>query len=164
MLVGFKWGVIVGVAAYLVEFVLALLYAAMTGSGPATLTDRPTLLIPVCLGYFALLFACSAAGFYAGRETGRAGLGALAGGVVWFVQYILGRIYTPAASSHATSTPTHSALGPVAAVLAALVAPLLFLALTACMGWLGGRPGAQQYARRHKASGEHSDVIGPPSA
>ncbi len=167
MLVGFKWGVIVGVAAYLVEVVLALLYVAMTGSGTATLTDRPTLLIPVCLGYFALLFACSAAGFYAGRETGRAGLGALAGGVVWFVQYILGRIYTPTASSaasRATTTPTHSTLGPVAAVLAALVAPLLFLALTACMGWLGGRPGAQQYARRHKASGERSDVIGPPTA
>src|SRR5260221_12320 len=104
MLVGFKWGVIVGVAAYLVEVVLALLYVAMTGSGTATLTDRPTLLIPVCLGYFALLFACSAAGFYAGRETGRAGLGALAGGGVWFVQYTLGRVYNPHACSAATAS------------------------------------------------------------
>src|SRR5260221_13972194 len=45
MVVGFKWGVIVGGAAYLFEVVLPLLYDARPRSGTATLTDPPPLLI-----------------------------------------------------------------------------------------------------------------------
>jgi tryptophan-rich sensory protein len=146
MLAGLKWGAIVGVAVYVVALAFDVLAIWLTGSGPATINDRPALLIPVCGVIFAILFACSAAGFYVARETGVVGHAAFAGVVVLVVQYVLGQIYSPVARNPATHAPV-TAVG----VIATLIAGLLVIGIAACMGWLGGRPGAQQHARRHSA-------------
>jgi hypothetical protein len=146
--VGVKWGAIVGVIVYVALLALALLLNALTGTGSPSIAERPVLLIPICLGYFALLFACSAAGFYTGRETGNAALGALAGVVTAIVQYVLGLVYTPSSGHTTTSTTALSGAGQV---LVTLISALLVAGIAASMGWLGGRPGAQQFARRHKA-------------
>ncbi len=154
MIAGAKWGAIVGALVYIVllgvNSVGNLLFAGMSGS----VMEHPTLLIPVCLSFFLLLFAFSTAGFYAGRETGKASLGAIAGMVTLIVQYLLSLIYNPAGGGTSAAAPAsgHSTLSLGAQLLAAAVAPLLFLGVAASMGWLGGRPGAQQYARRHQAA------------
>ena len=160
MLVALKWGAIVGVLLYAAGFVVNLVTNTLVASsGSTSVTEHPVLLLPICLGLFVLLFALSAAGFYTGRETGRAPLGALAGVVTFVVQYALGLVadlFTGVKPQIAGSQPGLS-LG--AQILAALVAPLLFLGLAASMGWLGGRPGAQQYARRMQAAQEAAQPV-----
>ena len=107
------------------------------------------MLIPICGVIFALLFACSAAGYYTTRETGVVGHGVFAGVVVYAVQFALSKIYTPVAQSARTTTPV-TAPG----VIASVIAGLLVVSIAACMGWLGARPAAQQYSRRHAAPDE----------
>jgi len=161
----FKWGAIVGAAMYVLGVGLALLENALTAHQSADVITHPVQLIPICLLYFALLFAFSAAGFYTGRDTGRAGLGAVAGMVTLVVQYVLGRLYTPSVSSAATSAPaTRHNANPGLSLLAAVVAPLLFLGVAASLGWLGGRPGAQRHLRRLTDSGDVKVVEHRPPA
>lgn len=146
MLAGLKWGAIVGAAVYVVSLALDVLARALTGSGSSALNEHPVLLIPVCGVIFALLFASSAAGFYTTRETGVAGHGVFAGVVVYAVQFALSKVYTPVAQSTTTPAPATAA-----SVTVTIIAGLLVVGIAACMGWLGARPGAQQYARRHAA-------------
>ncbi|GAC1453479.1 MAG: hypothetical protein PVSMB4_14200 [Ktedonobacterales bacterium] len=154
-----KWGAIVGVVVYVAELLLTVVYTALAAGGTGSVTDRPVLLVPICLQYFALLFAFSAAGFYTGRETGRAGLGALAGVVALVVQFVFGQIYAAVTAAHPAAPSAQAGLNPAALVLAQIVAAILVLGLAASMGWLGGRPGAQQYARRARpADGTPSDT------
>lgn len=153
MIAGLKWGALVGVAVYIVEIVLALFENALSGKAPLDLTTHPIEVIPICLLYFGLLFSFSAAGFYTGRETGRARLGAVAAIVTLVVQYLLGLLYTPASTSGHTTTTTQPAGNPISAFLAAIVALLLYIGIAALLGWLGGRPGAQRYARHLNAQG-----------
>jgi hypothetical protein len=153
MLAGLKWGAIVGVAVYVVSLALDVLARALTGNGSGALNEHPVLLIPVCGVIFALLFACSAAGFYTTRETGAVGHGVFAGVVVYAVQYVLSKIYTPVAQAAAKPAPVTGA-----GIIVAVIAGLLVVSIAACMGWLGARPGAQQYARRHATPDE-----APPS-
>ena len=151
MFAGVKWGAIVGVAVYLAllaSYALSNLLLAQTGQG-ASVTEHPILLVPLCLSLFLSIFAFSAAGFYTGRETGIAGLGAIAGMVTLIVQYVLGLMGNALLGAGATATA--SAAQPqqnsVAQLLASLVAALLTLGLAASIGWLGGRPGAARYGR-----------------
>ncbi len=153
VIAGLKWGAIVGVAVYIVEVVLALFENALSGKAPLDLTTHPIEALPICLSFFVLLFAFSAAGFYTGRETGQARLGAVAGVVTLVVQYLLGLLYTPASTSGNTTTTTQPAGNPISAFLAAIVALLLFVGVAALLGWLGGRPGAQRHAQRLNAQG-----------
>jgi hypothetical protein len=152
MVAGVKWGAIVGVAVYLALLgsnALLNVLLAQTGSG-ASVTEHPILLVPLCLSLFLLIFAFSAAGFYTGRETGMAGLGALAGVVTLVVQYVLGLIGSALAGINASSAPAaaQQSGNPIAQVLASIMAAVLVLGLAASIGWLGGRPGAARSPRR----------------
>ena len=70
-----KWGVLVGVGIYVLDrLALTWLATALFGPGVPSL-DNPALFSSLCLGIFALLFAFSAAGYFAGRETARPGMG-----------------------------------------------------------------------------------------
>jgi hypothetical protein len=149
MLAGLKWGAITGVAVYVVSLAFDVLARALTGKGSGALNEHPVLLIPICGVIFALLFACSAAGYYTTRETGVVGHGVFAGVVVYAVQFALSKIYTPVAQSASTTTPVTAA-----GVIASVIAGLLVVSIAACMGWLGARPAAQQYSRRHAAPDE----------
>jgi hypothetical protein len=143
MLVGLKWGAIIGATVYVVALAFDFLAIWLTGNGSAAINERPVLLVPICGVIFAILFACSAAGFYAARETGMVSHAVFAGIVVLIVQDVLGQIYTPAAHAAASRSSAIS--------VATVITGLLVVGIAACMGWLGGRPGAQQYARRHPA-------------
>jgi|GEM_PF-980724 uncharacterized protein with beta-barrel porin domain len=153
MLSAAKWGALVGVCSYLVLIVgLTLLNAALFGNSPADL-DHPGALTFVCLGIFGLLFAFSAAGYFTGRETLRAGLGALSAVIAFAVYYLLSLIYTPdrSAASTASTTTTPAGAHPLPAVfqaLAAIVAGLIVAGFAALMGWLGARPAVQQARKR----------------
>ncbi len=146
MLAGLKWGAMVGVAVYVVSLMFDFLAQALTGNGTSALNEHPVLLIPVCGVIFALLFACSAAGFYATRETGVIWHGIFAAGVTYAMQFALSKVYTPVAQPAATPASTTAPN-----LIATVVAGVLVLGIAASMGWLGARPGARQYARRHPA-------------
>lgn len=154
MIAGAKWGAIVGALVYIVLLGVTLASNALFAGLSGSVTEHPTLLIPICLSFFLLLFAFSAAGFYAGRETGKSSLGAVAAMMTLIVQYLLSLLYNPASggTSAPAATGGHSTLNLGARLLAAAVAPLLFMGVAASMGWLGGRPGAQQHARRLRAA------------
>lgn len=157
-----KWGVLVGLAMYLVATVgLTLLAMAVFPKQPADL-DHPGVFTLSCLGIFGLLFACSAAGYFTGRATLRDGRGAIAGMVALAVYYVLGLIYTPgskpgAALSAAAPAGKSAAESAFAQVVATLSSALIVFGIAALMGWLGGRPGAAQARKRAgiaKAKGE----------
>jgi putative flippase GtrA len=143
-----KWGAIVGVSSYLVLIVgLTLLNSALFGSSPADL-DHPGTLTLVCLGIFGICFAFSAAGYFTGRETRKAGLGAISAVIALIVYYVLSTLYTPGRTATGGSSGTSDKLPMVAQVLSAVVAGLVVMLLAAGMGWLGARPAVQQAERR----------------
>jgi hypothetical protein len=150
MLAGLKWGAITGVAVYVVSLAFDVLARALAGRGSGAINEHPVLLIPICGVIFALLFACSAAGYYTTRETGVVGHGVFAGVVVYATQFVLSKLYTPVAQAATTTTTPVT----TASVIAQVIAGLLVVGIAACMGWLGARPVAQQYARRHAAPDE----------
>ena len=137
-----KWGAIVGAAVYLAGIALGMFNQSLLAAGTSDATQRPVLLIPICLGFFVLLFACSAAGFYAGRETGQAGMGAVAGIVVYLVSNLLTIAYLPGRGFGGSLAGARDATS----IIYGTVGLLLDLGLAACMGWLGGRPGARRSA------------------
>ena len=156
------WGGVTGLGAYLIlRLGLALLTVLLFGSGSADL-DHPGIFASSCLGIFALLFTFSAAGYFAGRDSLRAGMGALAGVISVAVYAALSALYTPqAGGSGGAAAPTTQALPAAAQAASALVAAALVFGIAALMGWLGGRPGAQNGRRRlaaaHKMTApEHS--------
>lgn len=144
-----KWGVLTGVGAYVVaQLILTLGATLIFGDGAADLT-HPGLLLSGCLGIFFILFAFSAAGYFTGRDTLKAGMGAV-GGIVAFVVYaLLSGIYTPQTVAVAPAAGTHAQPpNPVAAGGAFLASMVVVLGIAALMGWLGGRPGATNARRR----------------
>lgn len=135
-----KWGVLVGLATYaLVGIALTAIGLAVFGTGQADLNSNPGKLTLGCFGIFLLLFAFSAAGYFAGRESAVAGNGALAGAIACALYVALFAIYVPGS---APFSGTGTGTGGVAAVVAAVIALALYIAAGALMGWLGGRPGA----------------------
>ncbi len=118
-----KWGALIGVGAYVIARVaLTLLATALFGPGAPSL-ENPALFSSLCLGIFLLLFAFSAAGFFAGRETGRAGMGAVAGMAAFVVYAALSQIYSPSSlpAGAATTAPTSVATAtPLAATATAI--------------------------------------------
>jgi hypothetical protein len=143
-----KWGAIVGVSSYLVLIVgLTLLNSALFGASPADL-NHPGPLTLVCLGIFGICFAFSAAGYFTGRETRKARLGAISAVIALVVYYLLSTLYTPGRSATVSSASTTDKLPEVAQVLSAVVAGAFVMLLAAGMGWLGARPAVQQAERR----------------
>lgn len=146
-----QWGGLTGLGAYLVGRII-LTYGAMLlfGNGPSDL-NHPGILTSACLGIFAILFAFSAAGYFTGRDTRRAGLGAVAGMVAMAVYSVLSVIPLPVpgtATAPATPQPSQPAINPVAQVISFLVATVVVFGIAALMGWLGGRPGAANARKR----------------
>jgi hypothetical protein len=152
------WGGVTGLGAYLIlRLGLALLTVLLFGSGSADL-DHPGIFASSCLGIFALLFAFSAAGYFAGRDSLRAGMGALAGVISVAVYAALSALYTPQTSGPAgvaaTPAPGTQPLPAAAQAASTIVAAALVFGIAALMGWLGGRPGAQNARRQLAAAGK----------
>jgi len=142
MLSAAKWGALVGVATYIVAQILLVIADAAFPGGPNV--NNPGAVSLGCLSLLALLFAFSTSGFYTGRETSVAGLGAIAGMITFVVYDALTAIYS---FGRETLFATGN-VGTLGAALAAVVAFLLYVGLAALIGWLGGRPGASRSARR----------------
>src|SRR5579859_1048871 len=146
-----KWGVLTGAGAYIVaQLVLTLGAILIFGAGPGDL-NHPGILLSGCLGIFFILFAFSAAGYFTGRDTLKAKLGAVAGMLAFVAYAILAFIYTPqtapATPASATTAGAHGT-NQAAAVSAFIVSSLIILGIAALMGWLGGRPGATNARKR----------------
>lgn len=153
MLSALKWGGIVGVSTYLLARLgLGLLSAALFGASSPVDLNHPGPFSLACLGIFALLFAFSAAGYFTGRDTLNAGLGAVAGMIAFAFYAALSAIPLGLTSSQATtSTPGAPRQDPATQAIVGLVALLFALGFAALMGWLGGRPGAMNARRRRAA-------------
>ncbi|MGH2505520.1 MAG: hypothetical protein ACRDID_23660, partial [Ktedonobacterales bacterium] len=107
------------------------------GNGPVD-PNHPGKITLGCLELLLIIFAFSASGFYAGRETRHAGYGAIAGIVTFAVYGALISLYTfGGRASLAGGT-----LGQQ--VVVELISVTLYLVIAALIGWLGGRPGATQ--------------------
>ncbi|MGZ3662952.1 MAG: hypothetical protein ACXVCO_18355 [Ktedonobacterales bacterium] len=159
MLTALKWGGIIGAAAYLLARLgLGLLSSALFGASSPVDLDHPGPFSLACLGIFALLFAFSAAGYFAGRDTLKDGLGAIAGMIAFAVYAALSAMPVRLTSSQVPSTSTTPAApsqNPATQAIVSLVALLFALGIAALMGWLGGRPGAMRARRRSAAQQTH---------
>lgn len=153
MRVALKWGALVGLAIYLVATVgITFLALILFPHQPVDLY-HPGVFTLSCLGIFGVLFACSAAGYFTGRETLRDGYGAVAGMVALAVYYALGLLYTPGSRPGAALAVTSpagksAAESAFAQAVATLSSALIVFGIAALMGWLGGRPGAAKARRR----------------
>lgn len=151
MLSAAKWGALVGVAVYLVTQLITIISQVAFGSGQMDL-NHPGQITLGCLELLLIVFAFSASGFYAGRETRLAGYGAIAGMVTFVVYGALISIYSyggrmPLGAGGAT-------LGQQ--IVIALISIVLYLIISALIGWLGGRPGAAQgRARANRLAAAH---------
>lgn len=153
MLSALKWGGIVGVSTYLLARLgLGLLSSALFGASSPVDLNHPGPFSLACLGIFALLFAFSAAGYFTGRDTLKAGLGAVAGMIAFAFYAALSAIPLGLTSSQAAApTPSAPRQDPATQAIVGLVALLFALGFAALMGWLGGRPGAMNARRRRAA-------------
>lgn len=163
-----KWGLLTGAGAYVVaQLVLTLGATLIFGAGPGD-PNHPGILLSGCLGIFFVLFAFSAAGYFTGRDTLTAGLGAVSGIVAFAVYAILSRIYTPQTvpvTAASVSKSAASTINPVAQAGVFLAALLVVVGIAALMGWLGGRPGATNARKRQglatRSSAESTKSVTP---
>lgn len=140
-----KWGAVIGVASYLLMGIgLTVLGMVAFGNGPATLDNNPGKLTLGCASLFLLLFAFSAAGFFTGRETLNAGMGALAGMVAFAIYGVLITIYAPGSSTNVLTSDANTSGDFILQAMAVFVTVTIPLGIAALMGWLGGRPGAMR--------------------
>ncbi|HEU5345907.1 MAG TPA: hypothetical protein VFX31_06935 [Ktedonobacterales bacterium] len=139
MLSAAKWGALVGVAIYLVSQVITFVDQVALGAGPADL-NHPGKITLGCLELLLIAFAFSASGFYTGRETRVAGYGAIAGMVTFVVYGALISIYSFGGRIHLGADG--ATLGEQ--IVIELIVVILYLIISALIGWLGGRPGAAQ--------------------
>lgn len=153
-----KWGALVGVASYLLLGIgLTILGVAAFGNGPASL-DSPGKLTLGCGSLFLLLFAFSAAGFFTGRETLNAGMGALAGLITFAVYGVLITIYAPGSSANVLSQDANMPGGFGMQAMALFVTVTIPLGIAALMGWLGGRPGAMRGRKIHERQPDYANT------
>ena len=130
-----KWGAIIGVVIYIVAQLLAII--SDTAFPGALGVNNPGAISLGCLSLLLLIFAFSASGFYTGRETRIAGLGAIAGMVTFVIYGLLSAIYSV---NGRPGAPQSGGLGTT--VVVDVISVALYLGLAALIGWLGGRPGA----------------------
>ena len=161
-----KWGGLIGVASYLlVGLGLTILGVVAFGNAPATLDASPGKLSLGCASLFLLLFAFSAAGFFAGRETLNAGMGAIAGMVSFALYGVLITLYAPGSSANILAQDAESPGGPILQAMAIVVTVTIPLGIAALMGWLGGRPGAMRARKllQSQATISPKDAVAPAS-
>lgn len=158
-----KWGGLFGAATYLVAgLAIPALSLALIPHGD---NSNPGYVTFECAGLFLLLFAFSAAGYYTGRDTLNAGMGALAGMLALAIYEALFTLYTPQGGGTATpSTTTGKHPSLAVQVSAFLVSLLLEFGLAALMGWLGGRPGASKARKRLAPAQVNASVEETPNA
>lgn len=132
-----KWGVIVGVATYAVSQILYVISALALGASPED-PSHPAGYVLQCVELLLIAFAFSAAGFYTGRETRLAGMGALAGMLTFAIYGLLLSVIPLGA--HVAPSSNGLPLGQE--IVVEIVSVTLILAIAAFIGWLGGRPGA----------------------
>ena len=137
MLSATKWGALVGVAVYLVSQALYFAGEAAFGPSPADPT-HPAKYALGCVNLLIIAFAFSTSGFYAGRETRLAGMGAIAGMVTFAVYGAL--LAVVPVGARVSPGQGGATLGQDIAI--GLVTVLVYLGIAALIGWLGGRPGA----------------------
>lgn len=162
-----KWGATIGVASYLlVGLGLTILGRVAFGDVAATLDASPGKLSLGCASLFLLLFAFSAAGFFTGRETLNAGMGALAGMVAFALYGVLITIYAPGSSANVFAQDATAPGGPILQAMAIVVTVTIPLGVAALMGWLGGRPGAMRARKslQSQATMTRVDAATPASA
>lgn len=140
MLSAAKWGALVGVAIYGISQIITIVGDIALGATTPADPSHPGKIALGCLDLLLIVFAFSASGFYAGRETRRAGYGAIAGMVTFVVYGALLELYSyggrqPLGAGGAT-------LGQQ--VIVGLITIVFFLGISALIGWLGGRPGSSQ--------------------
>ena len=156
MRIALKWGALIGVATYLLATVGLTLLALALCPGQPVDVNHPGIFTLSCLGIFGVLFACSAAGFFTGRESLQDGYGAVAGMVALGVYYVLGLLYTPGVKPGAALDTGSAGPGGAQSVFAQFVfaasSALIVFGIAALMGWLGGRPGANQGHRRRAST------------
>jgi len=159
-----KWGALVGAASYLlVGLGLTVLGLVVFGSGPATLDASPGKLTLGCASLFLLLFAFSAAGFFTGRETLNAGMGAIAGMVAFAVYGTLVTIFAPGGGSNVLAQDTSGPGGFVLQAMAVVVTVTIPLGIAALMGWLGGRPGAMRARKARQTQTPSAVTVATPA-
>lgn len=146
MLPAAKWGAIVGVVIYLVSQGITVVNRIALGGAPAD-PNHPATITLGCLNLLLIAFSFSASGFYTGRETRQAGLGAIAGMITFVVYGALGSVYS--VSGRAQLGFGGATLGEQ--VIIALVIIVVYLCISALIGWLGGRPGAARAKRTSAA-------------
>lgn len=139
MLSAAKWGALVGVAIYLVAQLITIVSQVAFGPGQIDL-NHPGQITLGCLELLLIVFAFSASGFYAGRETRQAGYGAVAGMVTFVVYGALISIYSY--GGRVQPGAGGATLGQQ--IVIGLISIVLYLIISALIGWLGGRPGAAQ--------------------
>lgn len=141
MLSAAKWGALIGVAIYLVSQLITFISLTALGAGPVD-PNHPARVTLGCLELLLIIFAFSASGYYAGRETRQAGYGAIAGMVTFAIYGALLSLYTYGGRNSLSG----GTLGQQ--VVVGVIAILLYLMVSALIGWLGGRPGASQARAR----------------
>lgn len=139
MLSAAKWGAIVGVAVYIISQALYFISLGAFGSAPAD-PSHPGKIALGCVSLLLIVFAFSTSGFFTGRETGLAGLGAIAGMVTFAVYGLLLTIIP----FGARVTPGQGGATIGQDVLIGLITVVVYLGIAALIGWLGGRPGASR--------------------
>ena len=154
MLSAAKWGALVGVAIYLVSQVITIVKLVALGAGPAD-PNHPGAIALGCLNLLLIIFAFSASGFYAGRETREAGYGALAGMVTFVIYGALLEVYS--VGGRAGLAPGGAPLGQQ--IVVGLISVIIFLLIAALVGWLGGRPGAAQGRARARRLGATQEPV-----
>jgi len=140
MLSAAKWGALVGVATYLFTQLITIIGDITLGAETPADPSHPGKIALGCLNLLLIIFAFSTSGFYTGRETRKAGYGAIAGMVTFAVYGALLSVYSyggrpPLGAGGAT-------LGQE--VVIGLITVLFYLCISALIGWLGGRPGSTQ--------------------
>ncbi len=145
MLSATKWGALVGVAIYLVSQLITVVGQLTLGAAPAD-PSHPGKIALGCLELLLIIFAFSTSGFYAGRETRRAGYGAIAGMVTFVVYGALLALY-----SYGGRLSLGAGAGSLGQqIVIGLIVVILYLGIAALIGWLGGRPGSSQARARDK--------------
>jgi hypothetical protein len=155
MLSAAKWGALVGVAIYLVSQVITLVNQVALGGGPVD-PNHPGAIALGCLNLLLIIFAFSASGFYAGRETREAGYGAIAGMVTFVIYAALLEVYS--VGGRAGLAAGGATLGQQ--IVIGIISVIIYLFISALIGWLGGRPGAAQGLARARQLGATQEPTG----
>lgn len=149
MLAAAKWGAVVGVAVYIISQAIYFIGLVALGPTPAD-PAHPGKIALGCLNLLIIAFAFSTSGFYTGRETRVAGLGAIAGMVTFAIYGLL--IAIVPFGAQVTPGQGGNTLGQD--IVLGLIIVVIYLSIAALIGWLGGRPGASRGAADARRAAE----------